>query len=290
MPKKIYTSSIIALMIALLIQFAAPWAMATGGDPCASPELGDGVCCPTEAANAQCFADAGYVVEVLPCEQDGQMLFPCPLASGDTRFDYIITELYRHIPRIRDISLLITACNPEIEVLAWSTPKFFLYKEGQGDKSSKFGRGLSLDHTGTLGRFNKRSGTFSVTVKGRVTPVANDMGLIRSSDWRKWTLGKILCPGCGGAPLPQIVASTSIQTIREGSDWCTVRITAGPEGNFYERVDGTCEDGDIRFVTRGKYAGKAIEKIQLLIWLQRTESPACWYYTLPNGEDLQVCF
>lgn len=94
-------------------------------------------------------------------------------------------------------------------------------------------------------------------------------------------------PGCFD-PDPQIVAGTSTtHTVTEGANSCTIEITEGSLGASVALVSGTCS---FEIVSRGKYGGKSIEKIPLRIWMQRTSSPGCWYYTLPNGEDCQVCW
>ena len=82
--------------------------------------------------------------------------------------------------------------------------------------------------------------------------------------------------------LPQLNTAVSEQKVCDGDNCCIVEINEGPPATV-SVLEGTCtatiEDRPVE-----------IKEIPLRVWIFATASPGCWYYTLPNGEDCQVCF
>jgi hypothetical protein len=183
MPKKISITFLFTVVIAIAALFAATVAVAANG----VPDLGDGVCDPSEEELFQCFESAGYVVEILQINGE----FP-QIIAGNSVFNYRITEKGSEF--IKYINLLIPAAQ-DLEILSSTPPQRMLFTGAQGDKSSKFGRGLTLYNTVRLDKYNGKSGDISLTLRDKVPVIHNAMGLIPNSNPSSWGKGEILLPG-----------------------------------------------------------------------------------------------
>jgi hypothetical protein len=228
MPKNIFTTHLCTILVAILALFAAQTVAANG-------ELGDGICDELEANLFQCFEDAGYVVEILPC--NGQ--FPC-LESGNSVFNYRITEV--GTKKIQFINLLLPAMS-DLEILSSTPARRKLFRDGRGDKISKFGRGLTFYNTLRLWKHNyhKKKGDISLTLRGDIPALHNAMGLIISLDWRKWAIGEILLPGGLPAENEQVLGKTFFKGV--DFDWNLIFNAAGLS------VDVECPNDDCTITT-----------------------------------------
>lgn len=279
-----------AVVIAIVALFAATQAVADNGDPCAPSELGDGICCPSEAQDFQCFEDAGYVVEISPC--DGQ--FPCTV-SGNSVFEYRITK--KGSKTIKDVDLLLSVCTPTLEIVEYSTPKWILFTNGEGDSQYKFGRGLTRDNTGRFGNYKAGSGTISLTISGAALAEPKAMGLMITADWRQWGLGEILAPTCPSTAVPQ-QNETSVRTFRQTDPvtGTTCELTVNevllPQCTVDDGVF-TCPHGTITVTDPCGYSvvltaqltlgGKAISSIPVYEWFGTRSSPGEFTYCYPSG-------
>jgi hypothetical protein len=275
MPKKIHITFLFTVLIAIVALFAATQPAAANGS------LGDGNCDSSEAALFQCFENAGYVVEILPC--NGQ--FPCIITpSGDSDFRYRITEIGSDL--IRYINLLIPAA-PELEILSSTPPNRMLFTAPQGDKTSKFGRGLTLYNTVRLDKYDGRSGDISLTLRGRVPAVHNAMGLIaHSSDYRRWGTGEILVPG----GLPQENEPVSAGTLFSGAefDW---RLLYDAAGNSNDAECVPTEDCTVTtlLVNQIPFGVGLLDSLPIDEPFVASSSPGCTYVRTRSGGVKKIC-
>jgi len=151
--------------------------------------------CPEgEMTAGECDVDGGYMVEIVPCCVGVNCQFPCYLGT-ETKFEYKITATGNQ--KIDNFDLLVaTACPQDAAPpsIVRSNPGGMLYTDG-GGSPRKFGRGLSGHNVYSV-EYNKKSGTVSLYVAGNRTAAINDLGLIISSDYRKWARMQVLLPGC----------------------------------------------------------------------------------------------
>lgn len=124
MPRRISITLLFTVLFAVVALFAATQAGAFSAP--------DGKCPEVEATNFECFVDevAGYVVEIVPCFDDGRLVFPCP-RSGNTRFEYKITAI--GTKKIDYINLLTSVCTPELVIVSTSPPPIYrVHGRGRG--------------------------------------------------------------------------------------------------------------------------------------------------------------
>jgi len=273
MPKKISITSLFTVGIAIVALFAATQAVAANGF------LGDGDCDPSEAALFQCFQSAGYVVEILPCNG----AFPC-IVSDNSVFNYRITE--KGSEKIKYINLLISAAQ-ELKILSSTPAKRMLFTGGQGDKTSKFGRGLILYNTVRLDKYNGRGGDISLTLQGKIPVSHNAMGLIPNSDWKQWGIGEILLPG---GPPPENAENEPIasETLFKGAefDW---RLLYDAGGNS---IDAECDFPcwvETLLVNEIPFGAGLLDSLPFDEPFVVGNSPGCTYVRTRSGGVKKLC-
>ena len=152
-----------------------------------------------------------FSVEVVPCNDNGELKFPCYDAETDTtEFRYQITAN----KKVEYFDLLIPTACPQGEdppKILYSTPGGKLYTDGKGSKK-KFGRGLSSHDVYSV-TYYKKNGTVSLFAAGNRTAETNDMALVMSSDHRKWALMQDLLPGCGAPDRTQTGAVSTAECL-----------------------------------------------------------------------------
>jgi hypothetical protein len=274
-------------VIAIVALFAATQAVAE--DP-----LGDGTCDQQlEAPKFHCFEDAGYVVEILE---------PFPeIVNGYSVFRYLISA--EGTLEIDYINLLISAgVVPES-----TTPTDFkLFTDAQGDVQSKFGKGLTLDNTIRWHKYDAMGGEITLTVNGIVGVSNKAMGLITSTDYRKWAIGEILGPGEVEQP-PRVVAEEEcisfveiesetypgvIEAISAKAKRDSAACIIEESLDFYKTKDcsgaptpHTFDPADPDLVVASGNFDGCSELVEV-----RKSSPVCVYLTLTSGRKTRVCW